>query len=316
MAYRWASCSNVKPMPPSTCTVAAVALGGLGGDDPGAEGVELGIRRFVRGERSEQRLGLRQLGLHRHVGAGVLDRLVHPDRPVELHPRLGVCGADVARGLGDAGEHRGGEHLAAAFDGVDIRDGRTSGRTRDAVARDSASSGRGIAGDTSRSPTATNDARRESPPARDRIHGIEQLDVTVDVPAGVEATAPAHRGRPAARGHVRGELGVTTERGDPRREQSRGTALASARPISRNSSTSSARPQPTPPVLGKAEREPAELRRRRPRLRVDVRRVVEQLRVRGSGRWRRGTAADEMISSCSGDGSRSISGAAPALVRR
>ena len=67
--------------------------------------LELGVGAArPQADRAEQGLLERGLGRHRHVHAGMLDRLVHADRPAELHAVLGVLDGQVGDRLGDAYE--------------------------------------------------------------------------------------------------------------------------------------------------------------------------------------------------------------------
>ena len=152
------------------------------------------------------------------------------------------------------------------------------------------------------------------------LRPIDDLQVTVDraSPDRSRRRRREDRGRPAPppATAVAGSASPPNAATRAANVVDRNGPLASARPISRNTSTSSARPQPTPPVmLGETQCEPSQLGGQRPRLCVDVRRVPDEPHVRAMGTVpARNCAADEMISSCSGDGRRSISAATRALV--
>ena len=92
--YRWASCSHVKPMPPCTCMLRLAHRSAAGPARVAATAAVYArwSSPFVRGAGGVPHGGGRQLGGDEHVGAVVLHRLVHADRPTELLALLRVLG--------------------------------------------------------------------------------------------------------------------------------------------------------------------------------------------------------------------------------
>ncbi len=84
--YRWTSCSQVNPMPPSTCTQSfAAGEEGLGREGGGDGGGEAALVAVDVGARSASQVAARASSSGaEHVGAPVLDRLELPDRLAEL----------------------------------------------------------------------------------------------------------------------------------------------------------------------------------------------------------------------------------------
>ena len=108
-------------MPPKIWIVAAAAeLGCVGGGEVGRERLELGVgAALVDGDRCEQRLGVGQLSVHGHVGAGMLDGLVDADRLAELDAVDGMSGGDVTQRFGDAGQQGRCQNVGAPLDRLD-----------------------------------------------------------------------------------------------------------------------------------------------------------------------------------------------------
>ena len=103
--YRWASCSQVKPMPPCTwmLSLASRSAAGMASVAATAAVYESWSPPIGgRPGRVPDRRG-RQLGGDEHVGAVVLDRLEHRDRAAELLAHLGVLGGHLGALAGDAG---------------------------------------------------------------------------------------------------------------------------------------------------------------------------------------------------------------------
>ena len=103
--YRWASCSQVKPMPPCTWMLSCAHSSAGGERQRGRHGRgvgELVAALLGRPGRVPHGAG-GQLGGHEHVGAVVLDGLEGGDGPAELHAHLGVGGGLLGALGGDAG---------------------------------------------------------------------------------------------------------------------------------------------------------------------------------------------------------------------
>ncbi len=189
--YRWASCSHVMPMPPSTwmqslALAFAASMRGRRRDRGGdRELAFIGIGHGGGGVTGGHR---DLLGAQQHLGAHVLDRLEAADRLAELLAHLRVlggglqCPAGQPRGLG--GQHRRGQVLDPLR-----RDGQHLG-------------GRGVehapapAGGRSRWPSAVRRSRRR--PWRRPAASCRRRAAAAPRAASAPSTYSARAGRPAA----------------------------------------------------------------------------------------------------------------------
>ena len=251
-------------------------LGRLAGHQQRAQRMEVCVAApLVAGDGGKHRLCEGKLGLHCHLGARVLDRLVHADRLAELHPVDRVPCGDVANRLGDTCQHRRREHLTPPLDRVDVARHR---RDRLHVVGPRPVQGRGRI-EAAHFPDVAERAnfhqrgafRREH--QRERLSCVEQADLAVE-------RAAERQAHPLAPTDDRGsQIVPAAEHGHPGREDRRQKRAARQRPadLSKQQRLVGQAEAHATASLGQTERKPAELGGLRPRRRVDLVTGVEQL---------------------------------------
>ena len=100
-----ASCSQVKPMPPSVCTQSLAFANAASNASAAAAAIASaapGSARSSAAAAASHYRGAGELHARQHLGAPVLHTLELSDRPTELHAHLGVLGRGVDAPLRDA----------------------------------------------------------------------------------------------------------------------------------------------------------------------------------------------------------------------
>ena len=172
--YRWASCSQVKPMPPSTWmqSLALSTAASRARAAAAAAASAVLVRRLAgRAGRVPGQRGGASRARQQHAGAQVLDRLERADRAAELVPGRGVLGGGRAQQLGHGGGLDGSRAAARSRTAAVLQPGRgCSGPRRAAVSATSASGREKSAGVRGVSVDARVPGRDQEPEPR-RRHG-------------------------------------------------------------------------------------------------------------------------------------------------
>ena len=201
--YMCASCSHVKPMPPSVCTQSLALANAASNASAAAAAIASaapGSVEVVGGARRVPHRGAGELDARQHLGAAVLHALELADRPAELHAHLRVLGRGVDAPLRDAdrlGREQHGREQAHRRRRVEVRELAVGRAAAAAAARASMRASRRV-----RSTLLTSVARRR-PRRRARTTRRRPRQTITSATGAAARRASRRRARPRRSAHRR-----------------------------------------------------------------------------------------------------------------